>query len=217
MKPDYVLLKRNKLNADLFAFVYDGDTLITFMHLELYAAMDRVLNTNEFNEVDVLWRDGTRTVERLAVIRSRKFVSADTAIHSYYIGLALRTQGGALNLATYVDIRSMFDIHGPMISEIRIPCEVVADLLNYLKAVAEVEADDEDDEDFDDGVDDDFDEDTDVPEDRRLQIGDWVYRAPDWASAMTDEQVEAVHEKEVAIDADIPLPIADDATKDLYF
>lgn len=223
MKPDYTLLKRSKINPDHFAFVYDGDLLAEFTPSKLYGAFEKAHKSPDVKEVDVLWRDGTRTVEHLVVQRVRKFVSMDTIMNYYSVCLMLRAQGAAVSLSVPVDVRNMFDAEGPMISEIRIDCDIVADLVRELKAVvvecadSNMEDDEWDDEDEDEDFDDEFhDLETVDPATDRMMISSWGYRAEDWAVTLTDEEVSEVHSLEVGVDPDIELPLAPDA-KDKYF
>ncbi|QZE59557.1 hypothetical protein MPK66_gp313 [Erwinia phage pEa_SNUABM_2] len=226
MKPDYTLLKRSKTNEDVFAFVFDGDVLAKFNASNLYRAFVETLKTNCINEVDILWRDGTRTVEQLVIHHTKEFASFDTIVHDYLVCLMLRAQGVGHSLAVPVDIRSMYDADGPMINEIRIDSEIVADMMRHIKDAPVDVIDDEDDEDDDMDEDDEcWDEDqtefhdieTESIADNKLQIGDWGYRAHDWAITLTDEQVDRIHFLEVGIDPDIELPLADDAKKDAFF
>lgn len=224
MKPDYTLLKRSKLNPDHFAFVYDSDLLAEFTPSKLYAAFEKTRKQHDLKEVDVLWRDGTRTVEHLVVHRLRKFVSMDTIMNYYSVCLMLRAQGASVSLSVPVDIRTMYDAEGPMISEIRIDCDIAADLIRELKPV-ETECDDahddeddwDEDEDLDDDCDNEFHDLENIdPATDRMMISSWGYRSEDWAATLTDEQVSEVHSLEVGVDPDIELPLAPDA-KDKYF
>ncbi|UAW96807.1 hypothetical protein pEaSNUABM22_00320 [Erwinia phage pEa_SNUABM_22] len=228
MKPDYTLLKRSKTHEDVFAFVFDSELLVQFKAVQLHKALTETLKANCINEVDILWRDGTRTVQQLVVHHTREFVQFDTIVHNYSVCLMLRAQGVGHSLAVPVDVRSMYDADGPMISEIRIDSETVADLMRHIKATPYIDPE-EDDDVGDMDEDDDWDDDDDLDQtefhdietesiaDNKLQVGDWGYRAHDWAVTLTDEQVDRIHFLEVGIDPDIELPIADDAKKDAFF
>ncbi|UAW53425.1 hypothetical protein pEaSNUABM30_00307 [Erwinia phage pEa_SNUABM_30] len=219
MKPDYTLLKRSKMHEDVFAFVFDGELLTQFKTVQLYKALAETLKANCINEVDILWRDGTRTVQQLVVHHTREFVQFDTIVHDYSVCLMLRAQGVGHSLAVPVDVRSMYDADGPMISEIRIDCDTAADLMRHIKVTPYIDPDDiDEDADWDDDLDQTefHDIETESIADSKLQIGDWGYRAHDWAVTLADEQVDRIHFLEVGVDSDIELPRAADA-KDEFF
>ncbi|QZE57523.1 hypothetical protein MPK71_gp314 [Erwinia phage pEa_SNUABM_1] len=229
MKP-YTLLKRSKLNPDVFALVRDNEVLVSFKPSKFYAALNTVVKEHGLKEVDVVWRDGTRTVEHLVVHHTRRLVSVDTIMNYYNVCLMLRAQGAAVSLATPVDIRAMFDANGPLISEIHIDPELAEKLVVALTPKHPMFADahsshEEDDDMFDDDdldPDDDFEDEDDLcdddftPEEDRLSLIAWGYRAEDWSTTLTDDAVQEVHSLEVGIDHDIELPLAPDA-KDKYF
>lgn len=230
MKP-YTLLKRSKLNPDVFALVRDNEVLVSFKPSKLYAAFETISKGHDLKEVDVVWRDGTRTVEHLVVHRIRKYVNTDTIMNYYTVCLMLRAQGAAVSLSVPVDIRTMFDSDGPLISEIHIEHETADKLAAALApkspAYADAHDGDEDDDDDwaddeDDVVDEDYEDEDDLdlealdPSTERMLISSWGYRAEDWAVTLTDDQVQEVHSLEVGVDPDIELPLAPDA-KDKYF
>ncbi|QZE58533.1 hypothetical protein pEaSNUABM40_00317 [Erwinia phage pEa_SNUABM_40] len=229
MKLSPTMLKRSKLNPDVFALVREGEVLSSFKPSKLFAALNAVVKDSGLKEVDIVWRDGTRTVEHLIVHHTRKLVSTDTIMNYYNVCLMLRAQGAAASLSTPVDIRTMFDSNGPLISEIHIDPEIVDKLVEALTPKHPMFADahgiEEDDDVFDD--DDDYDPDDDFddedylsedisPEEDRLSISAWGYRAEDWTTTLTDDDIQEVHSLEVGIDPDIELPLAPDA-KDKYF
>lgn len=224
MKPDYTLLKRSKVDVNRFAFVYDGELLANFTDAQLFRTMERLNKPTTIKDVDVLWRDGTRTVEELRVTEHRHFVRFDTCEYDHAICLMMRAQGVSAELAVPVDVRKLFDEHGPLIAEIRVPSEVVADLKPVLGTFTpdDDNIDDEDDDDDwdEDLIDDDGDEDDDEfgfrPEDMRPQLSDFNYRAADWVTTLTDDQVSEVHSLEVGIDPDIELPRAADAQEQFF-
>lgn len=228
MKPDYALIKRSKVNANIYAFVYDGDVLIKFSAAQLLRALHVVKNTDTINDVDVMWRDGTRTAEVLRLVEKKHFATFNTAEYDYHLCLPMRAQGLPVDLSVPVDVRTLFDSHGTLISEIRVPCEIVADLkpmLERYSALLEDDEDEDEDEDEDDidwDADDDEDEDDPQmivgmrPDEARQQLSDFNYRAPDWAVTLTDTQVERVHILEVGVDPDVELPIAEDAKEEWF-
>ncbi|AWY08576.1 hypothetical protein HOT49_gp321 [Erwinia phage vB_EamM_Alexandra] len=221
MKPDYTLLKRSKVDVNRFAFVYDGDLLANFTASQLYRTLEKLNSPNVIKDVDVLWRDGTRTVEELRVTEHRHFVRFDTCEYDHAICLMMRAQGLPIELSVPVDVRRLFDAHGSLISEIRVPSEFVADLKPALERFIPGDEDDWDedaDDDFDDEDESDFDEEEFGfrPEDLRPQLSDFGYRAADWVVTLTDEQISEVHTLEVGIDPDIELPRAADAKEEFF-
>ena len=226
MKPDYTLLKRSKVDVNRFAFVYDGDVLSNFTSDQLYRTLEKLGQPTTIKDVDVLWRDGTRTVEELRVTEHRHFVRFDTCEYDHAICLMMRAQGLPVELSVPVDVRSLFDTHGSLISEIRVPCEFAADLKLALERFLpdpsnDLDEDDEDwadEEDLVDEDEDDFDEEEFGfrPQDLRPQLSDFGYRAADWVVTLTDTQVDEVHRLEVGMDPDIELPRADDAKEEFF-
>ena len=139
MKPDYTLLKRSKVDVNRFAFVYDGDVLSNFTADQLYRTLEKLGKQTTIKDVDVLWRDGTRTVEELRVTEHRHFVRFDTCEYDHAICLMMRAQGLPVELSVPVDVRKLFDEHGPLISEIRVPCEFAADLKPALERFIQIQ------------------------------------------------------------------------------
>jgi len=218
MKQEYTLLKRSKVDVNRFAFVCDGTVVANFTAGQLFVTMQKLKHADAIKNVDVLWRDGTRTVEELRVVEQRRFIQFDTLEYEHSICLLLRAQGLPVELSVPVDVRKLFDKQGPFITEIRVPSELVADLHPALERFIPDEDDDMD-EDFDEDDEAEDLNDTDFgfrPEDIRRQLGDFNYRSPDWVVTMTDAQVDEVNHLEVGIDPDIELPRAADA-KDEFF
>lgn len=221
MKQEYALLKRSKVDVDRFAFVCDGEVVANFTAGQLFSTMQKLKHAEVIKDVDVLWRDGTRTVEELRVVEQRRFVHFDTCEYDHSICLLMRAQGLPVELSVPVDVRKLFDEQGPFIAEIRVPSELVADLHPALERFIPDEDDvmDEDEDEYDDDEADDLEEDDDFgfrPEDIRQQLSDFNYRSPDWVVTMTDAQVDEVNRLEVGLDPDIELPRAADA-KDEFF
>ncbi|WAK44487.1 hypothetical protein [Erwinia phage vB_Ea_2910A] len=231
MKLSPFMLKRSKLAPEVFALVRENEVLASFRPRKFLEALQAVVKEHGLKEVDVVWRDGSRTVEHLVVSLTRELVSTDTIMNRYNMCLMLRSQGIAASLAIPVDIRTMYDEHGPMISEIHIDPEIADKLAValapkhplYEDAHNGYEEDDDaidDEDDFNDDecIDDeeDFDMEDANPEIERMMICSWGYRAEDWAITLNDDQVQEVHSLEVGVDPDIELPLAPDA-KDKYF
>lgn len=227
MKPEYTLLKRSKVDVNRFAFVHDGEILANFTAGQLYRTLEKLGRPTSFKDVDVIWRDGTRTVEELRVTEHRHFVRFDTCEYDHAICLMMRAQGLPVELSAPVDVRKLFDEHGPLITSICVPCELADDLKPALARFIPDEDDDED-EDEDDDEDEDEDEWDDLeddvdeddfgfrPEDLRPQLSDFGYRAADWVVTLTDDQISDVHSLEVGMDPDIELPRADDAKEEFF-
>lgn len=220
MKPSYyALIRRSKVDADQFAIEYEGAVLRTFSLRELFNALTnkdaecRAIMTN----IEILWSNGQRTIERLEVTCTSTFASFDVLNWSYKMCLLLRAQGLPEAFEVPVDIHTLHDSSSMFIKEIRFPQEDLQDLLLKLAMYSKIDLEDDEDEDFDED-DEDADEDFWLePKFQRQQVGDWGYRVPEWLVTLTDEQVAAVQRKEVGIDNDIfDLPKADDAT-DVFF
>lgn len=199
MKPEYTLLKRSKVDVNRFAFVHDGEILANFTAGQLYRTLEKLGRPTSFKDVDVIWRDGTRTVEELRVTEHRHFVRFDTCEYDHAICLMMRAQGLPVELSAPVDVRKLFDEHGPLITSICVPCELADDLKPALARFIP----DEDDFGF-------------RPEDLRPQLSDFGYRAADWVVTLTDDQISDVHSLEVGMDPDIELPRADDAKEEFF-
>lgn len=211
----YTILKRSKQRADQFAFVYKDAVLASCNTQHLYHAFKQTFNSHAL-QVDVVWRDGTRTVETLITHLDRHFAAFDTAVNTYTLRLALRAQGVASDLSVPVDVRCMFDAKGPMIAEIRIDNDEATRLLTNLQSLPDPEDDDWDDDD-DDGSEVmeslSYEEETVI--DRRKQISDWGERAPDWAVTLSDTQVEEIYDT-MDIDDDSDLPVAEDLKEEWF-
>lgn len=216
----YTILKRSKQRADVFAFMYKDALLSSCNTHHLYRAFKQTFNSHEL-QVDVVWRDGTRTVETLITHLDRHFAAFDTAVNTYTLRLALRAQGVASDLSVPVDVRCMFDDKGPMIAEIRIDNNDANRLLSNLQTMPDPE---EEEDDWVDEDDDDIDS-SEVMEslsyeeetviDRRKQIADWGERAPDWAVTLSDTQVEEIYDT-MDIDDDSDLPVAEDLKEEWF-